>query len=120
LGINTGADGFVNYFLSEEDSRYHGIGTVDGTDIGVDPGKPGIYRKLVAEGGLLEDKTDLILLWDPDGDRLNVATKAPGSFKDKAAASGLNVDDCSVGDQCIVFFTPNQSICCLRRSESTC
>ena len=108
LGIPTGPGSVVNYFLSDEDSRYHGIGTVNGVDIGVDPGKREIYRKLVAEAGLLEGKTDLVLLWDPDGDRLNVATRAPAAFREAAAAAGLGVDQRSLGDQCIVYFSPNQ------------
>jgi phosphomannomutase len=108
LGIPTGPEGVVRYFLSEEDSQYHGIGTCNGTDIGVDPGKPEIYEKLVAQAGLLEGKTDMVLLWDPDGDRLNIATKAPKTFRESAAAAGLQVDRRSMGEHCIVYFTPNQ------------
>ena len=108
LGITTGVEGVVKYFLSEEDSQYHGIGSFKGTDIGVDPGKPEIYQKLVAEAGLLEGETDMVLLWDPDGDRLNVATKAPANFDEDAVSAGLRVDSRSLGDHCIVYFTPNQ------------
>jgi phosphomannomutase len=49
-----------------------------------------------------------VLLWDPDGDRLNVATRAPATFRESAASAGLRVDDRSIGDQCIVYFSPNQ------------
>ena len=62
----------------------------------------------MAEGGLLGGETDLILLWDPDGDRLNVATRAPAAFRQLAAAAGLQVNDRSMGDQCIIYFSPNQ------------
>ncbi len=106
--ISTRPRGVVKYFLSDESPRYHDIGSVNGTDIGVDPGKPEIYRKLVAAGGLLKGETDLILLWDPDGDRLNVATRAPGSFRGAAVSAGLRVDDRALGDECIVYFSPNQ------------
>ncbi len=107
LGVSTGEQGPVRYFLSQEDSNYHGIGSVDGMDIGVDPGKPRIYRKLLKESGLLKGDADLLLLWDPDGDRLNIVTKAPASVRESALAAGLKVDDAD-GNECIVCFSPNQ------------
>ncbi len=108
LRIPTGAEGVVNYFMSEEDSRFHGIGSVNGTDIGVDPGKPEVYRKLVKESGFMDSKANILLLWDPDGDRLNVVTRAPASIREAAISAGLGVDDDTFGDECIVYFTPNQ------------
>src|SRR5207249_4943398 len=48
------------------------------------------------------------LLWDPDGDRLNVVTRASSSVKEQALAAGLEVDEEFMGRDCIVYFTPNQ------------
>lgn len=108
LGITTGPDGMVSYFRSEEDSHYHGIGLVGGRDVGVDPSKPEVYRQLATQGGLQSGKADLVLLWDPDGDRLNIVTRAPLAVRQSALAAGLEVDNSPMGDECIVSFTPNQ------------
>jgi phosphomannomutase len=111
LGISTGSGGVVDYYYGEEDSRYHNIGEVNGEDIGVDPSKPAIYRKLKAQEKLLSGEADIVLLWDPDGDRLNVVTKALISDKDAAVAAGLEVDEEYIrpnSKECIVYFTPNQ------------
>jgi phosphomannomutase len=108
FGISTGSGGVVSYYFGEESSDYHKIGQVGDQNYGVDPSSRRIYRSVGAQQKLLSGETDIVFLWDPDGDRLNVVTKAPISIKDTALAAGLEVDEEQSNQECIVYFTPNQ------------
>ena len=108
LGISFGEDGLIKYLHEEESSRYHGIGILDGENHGVDPGKWQIY-KYIGAPELLKDVPhgSYLFIWDPDGDRYNIVTTAPKSFKEKAEKAGLEVDDYT-DDRVLVYFKPNQ------------
>lgn len=108
LNISFGDEGVVKYIHEDEDENYHGIGILDGENYGVDPGKWQIY-KYIGAGELLKKVPDgsFLFIWDPDGDRYNIVTTAPASFRKDALASGLEVDDYT-GDKILVYFKPNQ------------
>jgi phosphomannomutase len=108
LGIPTGTTGVVQYFMAEEDSKYHSVGFIDGIHHGADPGKPQIYRHIGAQDLLCEGKTDVVFIWDPDGDRFNMVTRAPAPLGEVAAEFGLEIEPFPGEDSCIVYFTPNQ------------
>lgn len=107
FGIPTGEQGILRYFLAEEDSRYHGVGQVGAENFGVDPGSPKIYRNVGAQRILLTGEADLVLIWDPDGDRLKVITTAPSSLAAVALQNGLEVEE-GDGERCIVYIGPNK------------
>ena len=107
FGIPTGEQGVFRYFLAEEDSRYHGVGQVGGENFGVDPGSPKVYRSVGAQRILLEREADLVILWDPDGDRLKVITTAPSSLAAAARQNGLEVEEGN-GERCVVYIGPNK------------
>jgi len=108
LGISTGSTGIIQYFMAEEDSKYHNVGFMDGTHHGADPGKPQVYRHIGAQDLLCEEKADVVFIWDPDGDRFNMVTRAPAPLGESAAELGLEVESFPGEDSCIVYFTPNQ------------
>lgn len=108
LGIPTGEDGVIQYFLGDEDSRYHGVGQIDGHNYGTDPGKSQIYRNIGAQEMLLGNKANVVIIWDPDGDRFNMVTIASAERAKQAAELGLEVESRPGSDRCIVYFTPNQ------------
>ena len=108
LGIPTGENGVIQYFLGEEDSRYHGVGQIDGHNHGTDPGKWQIYRNIGAQEILLSKKANVVIIWDPDGDRFNIVTIASSKRAKQAAELGLEIESCSDSEKCIVYFTPNQ------------
>ncbi len=109
LGISTGDRGIVRYFLEEEDSQFHQIGHLDDNDIiGPDPGNPKIYHRIIQHENLLDWKSDLILIWDPDGDRLKIAAPAPLEIMSQARDIGLEVEEERTKGRCIVYFTSNQ------------
>jgi phosphomannomutase len=108
MGIPTGADGVIQYFLGEEDSHYHGVGQIDGHNHGVDPGKWQIYRNIGAQEILLSNRAHAVLIWDPDGDRFNIVTIASSNRARQAAELGLEIESGPDSERCIVYFTPNQ------------
>ena len=108
LGIPTGEDGVIQYFLGEEDSRYHGVGEIDGHSHGTDPGKWQIYKNIGAQEILLSKKANVVFIWDPDGDRFNIVTIASSERAREAAELGLEVESGPDSGRCIVYFTPNQ------------
>ncbi|MBN1467811.1 MAG: hypothetical protein JW924_03715 [Fusobacteriaceae bacterium] len=109
LSIKTGKNGVVQYYLGEEDSQYHKVGQIDGVDYGVDPSKKEVYANIGAQELLLEEKANVVLIWDPDGDRINIVTVASADIKEKATNYGLTVDEkFTENDKSIVYFTPNQ------------
>ncbi len=107
LGIPTGDDGVVRYIHFAENSSYYDIGVINGENHGVDPGKWQIYKNIGAQDILLNDQSDVVFIWDPDGDRFNIVTLAPVDLAGRARFNGLEVED---GDQgrCLVYFKPNQ------------
>jgi phosphomannomutase len=110
LGIEVsrpGAEGPVFLTHEEEDSRFHGIGILDGVDYGVDPGKWQVYKHVGAQDLLREKEADVFFIFDPDGDRFNMVTAAPAALAAAARAAGLEVDPLD-DDRCLVFFKPNQ------------
>lgn len=117
LGIPTGPGGVVDYFFGEEDSRCHGIGEVevqrpDGKKekqhFGTDPCKSEVYKNVGAQERLAKGEADLVILWDPDGDRFNIVTPAPRALAAAASDAGLEAEEFAGSDKCIVYFTPNQ------------
>ncbi len=92
MGISVGRNCIVNYRHYKESSDFHGIGIVKGVNHGVDPGKWQIYKNLGAQDILHDDLCKLFMIWDPDGDRFNIVTKAPINIASQAAAMGLDVE----------------------------
>ncbi len=105
LGIPVGERGTIRYFMGEEDSQFHNVGQLD---LGVDPGTARVYRNVGAEELLLTDQADLVLIWDPDGDRLKVIAQAPLKDGSLGRSVGLEVDDYPDPAKCIAYLTPNQ------------
>jgi phosphomannomutase len=108
LGLQTGEGGVIQYFLDEEDSRYHGIGQIEGENFGVDPGKWQIYKNIGAQEILTSRKAHVVFIWDPDGDRFNMVTAAPSDSANRAVELGLEVETVPNSRTCVVYFTPNQ------------
>lgn len=104
LGIPTGRGGNIEYFYGEEDSQYHQIGK----DVGPDPSKREVYKGIGAQNILLDDKADIVFIWDPDGDRFNIVTLAFTEHAEQAKALGLEVDAYPGTGKSLVYFTPNQ------------
>lgn len=107
LGIPTGEGGVVRYTHFEQDSRYHGIGIVDGVNHGVDPGKWQVYKNVGAREVLLSGASHVFFIWDPDGDRFNMVTTAPAALEGRARMNGLETDP-GDGKRILVYFKPNQ------------
>jgi len=103
-----GIENAVSFFLDEEDSRFHRVGEYDeGHNYGADVGKSEVCKRTGAPTMLLNGEADLILLWDPDGDRLNIMSTAPIELKDKAKEFGLKVGE-SNDRRMVIYLTPNQ------------
>ena len=96
---------FFTHFAERSD--YYGIGTLDGVNHGVDPGKPQVYKHVGAQRLLRDGRAHVFFLWDPDGDRFNMVTTAPADLAASAVAAGLEVDELDAA-RCLVFFKPNQ------------
>ncbi|MBI4650794.1 hypothetical protein HY745_05810 [Candidatus Desantisbacteria bacterium] len=92
------------YFYDEEDSEYHQIGKKDGPD----PSKPQVYKNIGAQEIIHSNKANIVLIWDPDGDRLNIVTSASADKAKYYSELGLEVEILHNSDKCIVYFTPNQ------------
>ncbi|MBI4825205.1 MAG: hypothetical protein HY807_02100 [Nitrospirae bacterium] len=108
LGISTGTNGVIQYLFGEEDSHYHGLGEKNGKHFGPDPSKKEVYKNIGAQDILLQDKANIVFIWDPDGDRFNIVTTTPAERAEQAQALGLEVEPCPDTDKAIVYFTPNQ------------
>ena len=100
-------DDGITLLHEKEDSNFYGIGTVDGVNHGPDPGKWQVYRHIGAKELLLERRAHVVFIWDPDGDRFNMVTQAPGDRKDDFTRSGLEVEDLD-DTRVLVYFKPNQ------------
>jgi phosphomannomutase len=98
----------VEYIYGEENSTYFKLGEVGGENYGADPGKPQIYRNIGAQKLLSTGAASVVFIWDPDGDRFNMVTKAPSRLAAKFSAIGLEVETSADPESCIVYFTPNQ------------
>ncbi len=109
LGLRTGANEGLWYFMDEEDSQYHGVGETPDGNFGVDPSSPTTYKGIGAEEILRSGRANLVLIWDPDGDRVNYVSTAPQSEKTLAAEFGLQVGEDISDEEFLVYFTPNQS-----------
>lgn len=95
------------YFLDDEDPRFHRVGEIGKENFGADVGKAEVLANSGAPEKLLAGEADVVLLWDPDGDRLNIVTTAPVAFRSRALEYGLTVgpgDDRNL----VVYLTPNQ------------
>ena len=108
LGISTGDGGLIQYFYDEEDEQYHKIGQIDGENYGVDPTKKQIYRNIGAQEKLLNNLSDIVFIWDPDGDRFNMITTASTKNVEFYKNQGLEVEVFPDTEKCVVYFTPNQ------------
>ena len=107
-GLDEGdAAGAIFFTHFAERSDYYGIGVLDGTNHGVDPGKPQVYKQVGAQRLLRDGRAQAFFVWDPDGDRFNMVTTAPAGLAAAAGAAGLEVDPLDAG-RCLVFFKPNQ------------
>jgi phosphomannomutase len=108
LGFTTGADGVIQYRFGEEHSQYHQLGEVGGKHFGPDPSKKEVYKNIGAQEILLNGTVDIVLIWDPDGDRFNMVTTTLAEQAEQAEALGLEVESCPGTDKTIVYFSPNQ------------
>lgn len=109
LGLQVGDDQVLNFLFSEEDPAYHNIGMVDGVNHGVDPGKWQVYKNIGAQNILANRLANVVFLWDPDGDRFNMVTRAPVSLSEKASDMGMEVEPLPGDPKNIcVYFKPCQ------------
>jgi phosphomannomutase len=97
----------LNYFLDSEDSRFHRVGEIGNHNFGADVGKLEVCANTGAPDKLLSGEAHLVLLWDPDGDRLNIITTAPAELQQRAIDFGVNIGP-SNGQRMVVYLTPNQ------------
>jgi len=97
----------LSYFLDSEDSRFHRVGEIGNHNFGADVGKHEVCANTGAPDKLLSGEADSVLLWDPDGDRLNILTTAPVELKQRAIEFGVNIGP-SNGQRMIAYLTPNQ------------
>lgn len=97
----------VSYFLETEDPRFHRVGEIGTHNFGADVGKAEVCANTGAPAKLLGGDADLVLLWDPDGDRLNAITSAPEELRQRAEDFGLTIGETD-GQQMVVYLTPNQ------------
>jgi phosphomannomutase len=108
LGIPTGEDKVIHYLFGEEDSQYHKLGQKGEKNFGPDPSKQEVYKSIGAQEILLKGKADIVFIWDPDGDRLNIVTITLSEQAEQAKKFGIDVDLCPGTDKAIIYFTPNQ------------
>jgi phosphomannomutase len=108
LGISCGNSGIVEYVFGEEDEKFHDLGQINGENFGVDPGKPQIYKNVGIQEKLLNGNADIAIIWDPDGDRIKIASAARMSKRNDLKKIGVEIDDRTEGDKCVAYFTPNQ------------
>ncbi|MBZ5523615.1 MAG: hypothetical protein LAP21_15380 [Acidobacteriia bacterium] len=97
----------LTYFLDDEDPRFHRVGEIGKENFGADVGKAEVLANSGAPAKLLSGEAAVVLLWDPDGDRLNIVTTAPVALRSRALEFGLTLgpgDDRNV----VVYLTPNQ------------
>ncbi len=106
VGIATGPGGMVEYFLDEEDSQFHRLGHREGEVHGVDPCEADVYRNVGAQELLSRDDVNLVLVFDPDGDRLKVISRATPEVAARATALGVEVED--RGPHSIAYLSANQ------------
>jgi phosphomannomutase len=107
-GIRTGAQGMIQFMHWEKRDDFHRVGEIDGENYGCDPTKPVIYRNIGLKEKLLAAEIDFGFIWDPDGDRYNMVTKADAGSADLALRHGLEVEWFEDGKPSIVYFKPNQ------------
>ena len=105
LGID---EQMVTYFLDDEDSEFHRVGHGEDGVEGVDPCDRRIYRNVGVQDRLASGEADIVLLSDPDGDRVKIVTTAPAEFAERAQHLGIEVEEGVIEDRCIVYLTPNQ------------
>jgi phosphomannomutase len=97
----------ISFIHEEENQKFYDIGIVDGVNHGVDPGKWQVYKNIGAQDLFRKNKSNLVFIWDPDGDRFNIVTSAPIAMQKKAQTNGLEteiLDDKRIA----VYFKPNQ------------
>lgn len=104
LGIPSEA---LTYYLDAEDPRFHRVGEIGGENFGADVGKAEVCANTGAPEKLLSGEVQIVLLWDPDGDRLNIMTTAPAAISNRAAEFGLVLGP-GDGNRVVVYLTPNQ------------
>jgi len=107
-GIRAGAEGVIQYMHWEKRDDFHKVGEIDGENYGCDPTKQIIYRNIGLKEKLLSGEIHFGFIWDPDGDRYNIVTKANATEAEMALQHGLEVEVVEGSDQCIVYFKPNQ------------
>jgi phosphomannomutase len=108
FGISTGAEGMIQYMQWEKRDDFHRVGEIDGENYGCDPTKQVIYRNIGLKERLLAGDIHFGFIWDPDGDRFNIVTLADAATAVRAEEIGLEVETMDEGNQCVVYFKPNQ------------
>src|SRR5258708_15648744 len=104
LGIPSDA---ITWYLADEDPRFHRVGESGKEIWGAEVARDEVCATTGAPGRLLRGEADFVLLWDPDGDRLNIMTTAPVSLKQRANDFGV-VTGPDNGRRMVVYVTPNQ------------
>jgi len=120
FGIKTGQDGLIQYMHWEKRDDFHKVGEIDGENYGCDPTKPIIYRHIGLKEKLLSGEIHFGFIWDPDGDRYNVVTIAPGSVKKRAEESGLEVEFVAGPASALSISSPIRFISSTRLSSWKC
>lgn len=108
LNIPVELNGAIQYLFGEEDEKYHFLGERDGKHFGPDPSKQEVYKNIGAQEILLNNKANIVFIWDPDGDRFNIVTLASAEEAKLAKMLGLEIEAFSDSDKAIIYFTPNQ------------
>jgi len=97
----------ITWYLADEDPRFHRVGEIGKENFGADVGKAEVCANTGAPEKLLSGEADIVLLWDPDGDRLNIMTTAPVALRKRANDFGI-VTGPDNGRRMVVYVTPNQ------------
>ena len=97
----------LEYFLDSEDPRFHKVGEIGEHNFGADVGKSEVCANTGAPEKLLNGEAHVVLLWDPDGDRLNILTTAPEELRDQAVEFGLKIGPGN-GKRMVGYLIPNQ------------
>jgi phosphomannomutase len=108
LGISHGNSGIVSYIYGDESETYHNLGQINGENFGVDPGKWQIYKNVGIQSKLLNGEADIAIIWDPDGDRIKIASAAPLERKNDFIKIGIEIDERTENNKCVAYFTSNQ------------